>query len=252
MNKTQVLEHFKVTDDVLDRALVHRLDEDGFFVLPKFFDPQQVQAFRERFVELAKEDPERCGEHEPGSVIVPDLVNSGEMFDVLYTHPLLLAAVSHVLPGDITLGILSGRDPRPGHGHQVLHADWREEVPEPGNWQGLNSIFLLDDFTDDNGATRVVPGSHRWGKAPADVMRDPAESHPQEQLIVAPAGSLLVFNVHLWHGGTVNRSGRPRRSLFAFYTTPANAEKRKVTQAEMLLPRTRARLGPEALYLLGA
>ena len=65
---------------------------------------------------------------------------------------------------------------------------------------------MLDDFTPDNGATRMMPGSHTWGTRPQDVLADPMAPHPQEVLLTGKAGSVAVMNAHLWHGGTANRS----------------------------------------------
>jgi ectoine hydroxylase-related dioxygenase (phytanoyl-CoA dioxygenase family) len=76
---------------------------------------------------------------------------------------------------------------------------------------------MLDDFTPTNGATRLVPGSHRFGTLPQSVMADPAAPHPDEVLITGPAGSALIYNAHLWHGGTANRTSAPRRALHAFF-----------------------------------
>ncbi len=61
---------------------------------------------------------------------------------------------------------------------------------------------LLDDFTADNGATRVVPGSHLTGRSASDVMADRRGSRPGQVLQLAPARTVVVFNSHLWHGAT--------------------------------------------------
>ena len=98
---------------------------------------------------------------EAGADRLADLVNKGSMFGVCFTHPGVLAGIAHVL-GDFKLSSLNFRAARPGHGHQPLHADFGGPVPTAG-YQVCNSIWLLDDFTADNGATRVVPGSHRFG-----------------------------------------------------------------------------------------
>ncbi len=59
----------------------------------------------------------------------------------------------------------------------------------------------------ENGATRVVPGSHRWSKLPQEVLSNPIEPHPEEVLLLGKAGSVVVMNTHAWHGGTANRTG---------------------------------------------
>jgi len=79
------------------------------------------------------------------------------------------------------------------------------------DWPLLGFILMIDAFTDDNGATRFIPGSHHWSDPPNDsVLREHAG-----QLVSAcgPAGALLVFNGSTWHGQGVNSSERSRRSL---------------------------------------
>ncbi len=77
----------------------------------------------------------------------------------------------------------------------------------------MNTVWMLDDFTAANGATRIVPGTHKSGLAlpPEDM-----EIKYIHQAI-APAGSVLIFNGQCWHGGGRNRSDHNRHALFAHY-----------------------------------
>src|SRR5205085_4992581 len=133
-----------------------------------------------------------------------------------FTHPRVLAGIAHVLGGNLKLSSLNARAALPGHGLQHLHADWHGATA-PGDYYVCNSIWLLDDFTESNGATRVVPGSHRSGKMAKDVMPDPTQPHPDEVVLKAPAGTVVIFNSHTWHGGTLNRTDRPRRALHSYF-----------------------------------
>ena len=76
-------------------------------------------------------------------------------------------------------------------------------------------LVMLDDFTEENGATYVLTGSHRSGEKPSDdaFFRDAHRA-------VAPAGSIVVFDSNLWHAAGVNRSNRPRRALTLAFTRP--------------------------------
>ena len=78
-------------------------------------------------------------------------------------------------------------------------------------------MFFLDDVTADNGPTRLVPGSHRSGSIPPKNLADPRARHRDEKCITGPAGDVLVFSSHLWHSGTANTSGRPRRVITVTY-----------------------------------
>jgi len=92
----------------------------------------------------------------------------------------------------------------------------------------FDRLWLLDGFTHDNGATRIVPGTHR-GTRPIDKpLAKPGSRHPQQIQLQAPAGSVLVFNGHLWHSGMRNNSTSPRRTLQCSYVAD---EHRHVGQA---------------------
>src|SRR5581483_177995 len=85
-----------------------------------------------------------------------------------------------------------------------------------GAWV-CNTVWILDDFTAHNGALRLVPGSHRSGRLPQNALADPLADHPQQTVITGAAGSVIVMNAHLWHGGMPNRTAHPRTAVHAFY-----------------------------------
>ena len=72
---------------------------------------------------------------------------------------------------------------------------------------------MLDNSTPNNGATRVVPGSHLELKAVNEQVEDPLASHPEQLLLCAPAGSVGIFNGSVWHSCTQNNSSQKRRML---------------------------------------
>jgi hypothetical protein len=76
-------------------------------------------------------------------------------------------------------------------------------------------LVMLDDFTEANGATYLLSGSHRSPARPGDEEFFRAASRA-----VAPAGSMVVFDSNLWHAAGVNRSDRPRRALTLAFTRP--------------------------------
>ena len=100
--------------------------------------------------------------------------------------------------------------PQPGFGGQDLHRDTAESMqgPEP---TVLTAIVALVDFTEQNGATRVVPGSHLTNESAARF-RGRASS-PDERLLTGPAGTAFVFTGHLLHSGTTNNSAEARPAL---------------------------------------
>lgn len=234
----------------LDPTMAASLDRDGFAIVPGVLDDARMNAIRDRIADLAAEEGEQAGievHQEAGTARLSDLVNKGEVFDIFYTHPLVLAGVAHVLQGDVKLSSLNSRAALPGQGHQGLHADWGPLELSEG-FQVCNSIWLLDDFTPDNGATRVVPGTHRSGRSPADVLEDPSATHPDEQLLLASAGTVVIFNSHLWHGGTTNRTDRPRRAVHSYFTR--RHQPQQLDQRAYVRDATRRRLSPVARYIV--
>jgi ectoine hydroxylase-related dioxygenase (phytanoyl-CoA dioxygenase family) len=138
--------------------------------------------------------------------------------------PEVLGCMAHVLGPRFKLSSLNARSALPGCQSQPLHADMGAIADERGYWV-CNSVWLLDDFTLDNGALRVVPGSHRWGRLPpratsdgnTSPAADPSHFPSTETLVTAPAGSVVVMNAHLWHGGSANKTPSPRSAVHAFY-----------------------------------
>lgn len=184
----------------LDTRQRAALDDFGYVVLPDVVDARGLAALRDTFERAAAEQKE-AGAREGGTRHVS--------FAFDYSDERVAGAIGHVIARPFGLMNQGGRDPLPGFGQQGLHADWRARAAwEP--YHAATALWLLDAFTCDNGATRVVPGSHRKGAVPKSFT-DPERHHPEEKVVIARAGAVLVFNGHLWHSGTRNRSQASRR-----------------------------------------
>jgi hypothetical protein len=255
---THYLDQLGCRDDLLTAEEVRFLDTHGYLVLGQVLTGAQTRRIADRLEALMREEGDQAGSElldspyirhpkEAGADRLADLVNKGEIFDVFYTHARVLAAISRVLGRELKLSSLNYRAARPGAGEQKLHVDWHEPV-EPGDYKVCNSIWLLDDFSRANGATRVVPGSHLAGRLPQDVLADPAAPHPDEVLLEAPAGTVAVFNSHVWHGGTRNTTDRLRRAVHSYFCR--RDQPQQVDQRRYIRPETRARLSSAALTLL--
>ncbi|WP_116952579.1 phytanoyl-CoA dioxygenase family protein [Jiangella endophytica] len=237
------------TPDALTDEQRARLDADGFLVLPGLFAGDRLEALRARVEELQRAEGPAAGHEvgrQTGAAMLADLINKGESFESVFTEPAVLAAGHHVV-GDLRVNSLNFRAALPGEGHQHLHSDWGRPVAG-GDYHLCNSMWLLDDFTPDNGATRVVPGSHRWNRAPADELTDPTAAHPDERLLLGEAGTVVVFNAHLWHGGTLNRTDVPRRGLTMSYCR--RDEPQQTDQAAHVRKAVYDRLSPAARFVL--
>jgi ectoine hydroxylase-related dioxygenase (phytanoyl-CoA dioxygenase family) len=228
-----------------------QLDERGYVLLEHFMGPELLAALRERLQALYEDEGDRAGHEfrqEPHAHRLANLVNKGEVFGRAITMPGLLEGVRHVLGPDIKLSSLNARsaDPHSCDG-QPLHVDMAALPDTRGYWV-CNTIWLIDDFTPDNGATRVVPGSHRWATRPQDVLADPMAPHPDEVLVLGPAGSVAIMNSHLWHGGTANRTSTPRMAMHAFFCRRDKPQQQY--QKALLSPEVQASLSPALRDLL--
>ena len=226
------------------------LDDDGFVILYDVLTRAQVDAMVgriRRLAETAERDYAREAVVEPEMIKVVDLINGGEVFDVGYTHRRVLAAASHVLGGDMKFHSMGSRSATPGHGRQALHLDFGRDLGQ-SHPAGCNTLWTLVDFSRDNGGTRIVPGSHRSGQNPRQALDDPKADVPNEIRLEAPAGSVVVFGGHTWHGGAQNLSDEVRWTLLSAFCKRDHAQDPPVAQT--IDDGVRARLSEESRRLL--
>jgi len=228
-----------------------QLDELGYVVFEDLMDKAFLEEARSRIAELFEQEGDDAGgefRKEPGSGRLANCVDKGDVFVRTILHPTVLDAMSLVLGPKFKLSSLNVRSANAHNGvAQPLHADAGAIADEQGYWVA-NSVWMIDDFTVENGAIRVVPGSHRWNKLPQHVMSDPAAKHPQEQVLTGRAGTVVVMNAHAWHGGTENRTDRPRCAMHGFYTRWDKPQQQY--QKRLLRPETQAALSAEARRIL--
>lgn len=238
-----------VRDDTLSSDEKAKLDRDGFLALPYIFTPEHALRMRaamenqfviEKTATGAEGSHSECGQ----------LQCKSDVFDICVTHPRVLAAIWHVLKDEFcSLGVHSRPNP-PGKGHQALHQDTGDPLPGPGEYLVCNSIWPLTEFTRENGATRIVPGSHRSGKPPKEAGVDPQATHPDEILLTAPVGTVVIFNSHAWHGATLNRSQADRPNVTSYWCRKRNPFRQ--VQPGMLSPIAASRFSPAARELFRA
>src|SRR3954454_7187665 len=228
-----------------------QLDDTGYVVLERAMGDELLRELRSRILELFDEEGDRAGHEfrtEEHAHRLANLVDKGEGFRRAIVLPDVLDLVKHVVGTDCKLSSLNARSADPGtEVGQPLHIDMGAIPDEKGYWV-CNTVWLLDEFTPDNGPTRMVPGSHKWGTRPQDMLSDPYAPHPKEVLLIAPAGSVAVMNAHMWHGGTANRSGSPRLAMPAFYCRRDKPQQQY--QRQLLRPDVQAALPAEVRSLL--
>ncbi len=243
---------------MLTKNEINTLEKDGYLALGQLLNHKEVQRVNACIDALIAAEGERAGSElfdskyirhpkEAGADRLADLVNKGSDFDIFYTHPRVLAGVQAVLGTQYKLSSLNYRAAKPGMGHQNLHVDYGNTVVN-GAYKVCNTIWLLDDFNEHNGATRIVPGTHKSKELPQDAMEDPSLPHPDEILVQAPAGSVFIFNSHVWHGGTTNHTSKYRRSIHSYFCT--SDQPQQLDQKRYITQETRERIGLPAQKIL--
>ena len=228
-----------------------QLDQQGFLILENYMGHRLLAELRERIEQLFLSEGEHAGsefKQEEQTQRLANLVDKGEVFQRAIALPEILEGIGQVLGPQFKLSSLNARSANPHSTWvQPLHADMGAIPDEKGYWVA-NTVWMLDDFTQENGAIRMVPGSHRSGKLPQQALTDLQAPHPDEILITGTAGTVVVMNAHLWHGGTANRTARPRCAMHAFYARWDKPQQQY--QKQLLRPEVQAKLTPALRRLL--
>ena len=228
-----------------------QLDEQGFVVLDNCMGGDLLRELRQRIHEVFEVERERAGHEfrtEAHAHRLANLVDKGEVFGRAIVLPRVVECVRHVLGPRLKLSSLNARSADPnGEVAQPLHVDMAAIPDDQGDWV-CNAVWMLDDFTTENGATRVIPGSHKWGRRPQEVLQDPHAPHPEEILVLGRAGSIAVMNAHAWHGGTANRTTKPRLAMHAFYCRRDKPQQQY--QKQLLRPDVQNSLSPQLREML--
>src|SRR4051812_32830993 len=191
--------------------VLRRMREDGFCVIEDVFDPAPL---RDEVLRLeAGVEPAANLFEGTRTVRVYNLLARARIFEDVPTHEKILPVIEGVLDRGCLVSSLSSIDIGPGETAQPLHADDQLiPLPKPHVSIICNTMWALTDFTVENGATRVVPGSHRCDRSP-QPFGEPAETVSA----VMKAGSVLVFDGSIWHGGGANSTGERRIGLAMNY-----------------------------------
>ena len=151
------------------REALDQLREVGYTVMADVLEPERLATLRDAVERCYRAEGENAGREfrqEQGARRLANLMNKGNEFHSLVVEPRVRPLVESVLGPEYKLSSLNARTANPRNGiAQPLHADMGAIADDRGYWV-CNCVWLLDDFTRQNGTLRVVPGSHRWRKLP--------------------------------------------------------------------------------------
>ncbi len=199
-------------DRIRVEKAVAEVEAQGYAIMPDFLGEARLAHLRADlapiFAMSGTRDATDSGRYTGTQTVhVHNLFAKTRAVDEVAIDPLLLLSIEGVLGPLFQMSVGTAMCPQPGVDPQGLHRDdGHYPLPRPRPPFIANTLIALDDFTEANGATRIVPGSHKWT----------GDINPEEDVISAemPAGSLLVFDGALWHGGGGNSTvDQPRRSI---------------------------------------
>lgn len=189
-------------------AHVARVERDGYTVLERVVDASLVDRIAQALDELERElgvEPAQNIFEGLRTLRVYNLLARAKVFEEIPVHESVLAIVERVLDRGCLVSSLSSIAILPGETAQPIHADDQLiPLPKPHVPIVCNTMWAITDFTEENGATRLVPRSHLRDSSPE--LGASYDSVPA----VMPRGSVLVYHGSLWHGGGDNKSSEPR------------------------------------------
>jgi ectoine hydroxylase-related dioxygenase (phytanoyl-CoA dioxygenase family) len=226
------------------------MQRDGFTIVEGVMDGDLVAALRDDLERLERElaaQPAANLFEGLRTVRIYNLLVHGALYQQVAAHEAILPIVEGVLDAGCLVSSLSSIAIGPGEAAQPLHAD-DQLIPlaKPHISIICNTMWALTDFTAENGATRVVPGSHRADRSP-QPFGEPAEA--ETRAAEMPAGSVLVFDGSIWHGGGANRTGARRLGVAMNYCA---GWMRQQENQQLGIPRALARtFSPRLRKLVG-
>jgi ectoine hydroxylase-related dioxygenase (phytanoyl-CoA dioxygenase family) len=202
-------------DPVETKRHVERIAREGYTIVENAIEPELVQALHDDLLRLEREHEVRPADNRfEGSrtVRIYNLLVHGRRYEEIPVHASVLPVVEAVLDEGCLISSLSSISICGGERAQPIHADDQlMPIPKPHPPTVCNTMWALTDFTEANGATRVVPGSHRLDHSP--TYGEHYDSIPAEMR----RGSVLVWHGSLWHGGGANRTEERRVGIAMNY-----------------------------------
>ncbi|HEY9036612.1 MAG TPA: phytanoyl-CoA dioxygenase family protein [Pseudomonadales bacterium] len=197
------------------KALLAEVHDNGFVIIPNLVSKTLMASIKAEALPLMTHDGRNEFEGLKTRRIYA-VIEKTLALNPLVEHPLILALLDNLLMPNYLLSQLQAINVLPGEVAQPLHADdGFYPIARPRKPFSAATIWAIDDFTADNGATVAIPKSHAWGdEHPGD-----GSGHTLVPAVM-PAGSVLFFLGTLWHGAGANKSDAPRMAATAQYCEP--------------------------------
>lgn len=189
----------------------------GYVLIPEVLSATQAEEARSLVLKLVED------ERQQGKLLIDgkrerlfSLVYKGEIFEFMVQHPKVIDVIEQILGEDMTLGGFSAHVLKPGATNMGVHVDypyWTMKPPFPASpVMEVQVIWMVEDFTEDNGAPIFVPGSQKFCSPP-----DLEHFSKAAQKIIGKAGSVVISHGLCWHDTSVNSAEKPRVSILGNY-----------------------------------
>lgn len=216
----------------------------GYCIIPAALDTSQISAVKQALTPwFGRQKMGRNNFEGVETERVYALLEKDPVFASIVEHASVLAIVdellesTHLLSANLAINIHPGETPQPFHAdHASIPNCPRDAI------NGVSTIWAMDDFTETNGATQVVPGSHLWDS------EKPIKDEMLESVVMS-AGSVLVFHGSLIHRGGANESNNTRLAITPQYCQPWLRQLESMLLA--ISPQTAASFSPRLQALLG-
>lgn len=196
---------------------------------------------KEKYYKKGKKFEENCDR-------LGNLIDKNLIFGKLILIPEVLAAAHEVIRGDLKVGGLNFRNPHAGYGEQSIHIDALPRKSKREKFHGVVCFLSLDDSNISNGATRIIPKTHKKLGWPDDYIKTEIRQKNEIRTTVK-AGSIVVMNLNTWHAGAKNISGKKRRTIFI--QIKRRNEEQLLNYKKYISSNTKKKLSDVQKYLLG-
>ena len=228
----------------VDPEALARLRRDGYVILPNLVPAELVSRVRDELAPHMGPFGRNPFEGQRTQRVYALLAKAPSIAEMV-EHPTVLAYIDHFLKPSYLLWGALAVNLHPGETRQDYHCDDDAGAPpRPRLAQGISTMWALDDFTEHNGATELVPGSHLWG--PGEI---PEPVDPRSIRALMPAGSVMIWQGPLFHRGGANDSDATRLGITLQYCQPWLRQIENMVLA--VPPKVAARYSPRVRALLG-
>jgi len=245
--------------------ICRQFEDDGYYLFDQILENEEIQNLRGELKPYLAEDVSGRNEFEgQKSNRIYAMLNKSPLFAELVTHPLALGFAEAELGESCLLSACLAIQLNPGETQQPWHYDDAHlEIPRPRAAYGLSVFWAIDETTEINGATEVIPGSHTWSEPHIEGALDQTDMNKTKSAnedgsvksvdeavkVVMQPGSMMIAKGTLWHRGGANLSDQPRLIITPQYCPGWSRQLENMLLA--VTPENAAKLPQRAQELIG-